>query len=68
MSNKALLYEDYIALRDGKMTKERAIELGITNFEEGKKTSPLGSLHGFKGGGHQPVDCPCGVNNTADNW
>ena len=68
MKQSALLYEDYIALRDGKMTKERAEELGLNDFEEGKPTSPLGSLHGFKGGGHQPVDCPCGTNNTADNW
>ena len=65
---QALLYKDYIALRDGKMTKERAGELGLSNFEEGKQTSPLGSLHHFRGGGRHPVDCPCGGNNTADNW
>lgn len=64
----ALSYDDYIALRDGKMTKERAKELGITNFQEGKQTYPVGSLHGFNCGGHHPVDCPRGGNNTSDNW
>ncbi len=64
----ALLYNDYIALRDGKMTKERAKELGITNFTEGVPTSPLGSLHNWCGGGRQPDDCSSGGNNTADNW
>lgn len=64
----ALLYDDYIALRDGKMTEERAKELGLTNFTQGKQTSPLGSLHNFKCYGRMPEECPYGVNNTADNW
>lgn len=68
MAHGSLLYDDYIALRDGKMTKERAKELGLSDFKEGKQTSPLGSLHGFKGGGRHPEDCPYGGNNTADNW
>lgn len=67
-SDKALLYDDFIALRDGKMTEERAKELGLSDFKEVEKTSPLGSLHGWKGGGRMPEECPCGVNNTADNW
>ena len=65
---KALLYDDYIALRDGKMTEERARELGLTNYFKGKKFSIVGSLHNFKGNSTMPDDCPCGVNNTADNW
>ena len=64
----ALLYKDYIALRDGKMTKERAIELGLSNFKEGEQISPVGSLHNWQGGGHMPDDCAYGTNNTADNW
>ena len=64
----ALLYEDFIALRDGKMTEERANELGLTDFVQGKQRSPLGSLHNWHGGGRQPEDCPCGANNTSDNW
>lgn len=63
----ALSYNDYIALRDGKMSKERAKELGLSDFQEGKQTSPLGSLHGFKCGGRHPEDCPYGINDTADN-
>ena len=64
----ALLYNDYIALRDGKMTEERAKELGLTDFQEGKHTSPLGSLHNWECGGRMPEECPCGANNTSDNW
>lgn len=63
----ALLYDDYIALRDGKMTEARAKELGIENFQEGKHTYPEGSLHGFSCWGAMPVECPCGINDTADN-
>lgn len=63
----ALLYNDYIALRDGKMTRERAKELGISNFQEGKQTSPLGSLHHFKCNGKRPEECTWGSNETADN-
>lgn len=65
---QALLYDDYIALRDGKMTEERAKELGISNYKEGQRFNPLGALHDFKGGGRMPDDCPYGANNTADNW
>ena len=64
----ALLYDDFIALRDGKMTEERAKELGLTEYKEGQQTSPLGSLHNFSCWGRMPDDCPCGTNNTADNW
>ena len=63
----ALLYNDYIALRDGKMTKERAEELGIVNFVEGKHTSPVGSLHNWSCGGTRPEECTWGSNETADN-
>ena len=63
----ALLYDDYIALRDGKMSEERAKELGLTDFQKGKHTNPLGSLHNFKCGGYFPVECPWGTNDTADN-
>lgn len=63
----ALLFDDYIALRDGKMTKERAKEIGIVNFKEGQQTSPLGSLHNWKCGGHMPEECTWGSNETADN-
>lgn len=64
---QALLYKDYLALRDGKMTEEKAKELGITNFKKGYQTSPLGSLHHFKCGGKMPEECPYGTNNTIDN-
>ena len=64
----ALLYNDYIALRDGKMTKERAEELKLNNFIEGQPTSPLGCLHSWHGGGTHPEECPSGTNNTSDNW
>lgn len=63
----ALLYKDYIDLRDGKMTEKRALELGITNFKEGQHTSPLGSLHLFKCRGTLPEECTWGSNETADN-
>lgn len=62
-----LLYDDYIALRDGKMTEERAKELGLNNFQKGKHTYPEGSLHGWSCGGRSPVECPWGTNDTADN-
>ena len=64
----ALLYDDYIALRDGKMTEERAKELGLIHYYKGQKMSIVGSLHNFKGNKTMPDDCPCGANNTADNW
>lgn len=64
----ALLYDDYIKLRDGKMSKERAKEIGLLDFQEGKQTSPLGSLHSWKCGGRMAEDCACGGNNTSDNW
>lgn len=67
----AFLYNDYIALRDGKMTEERAKELGLTDIikgHKGQKISLIGSLHTFKGNKRMPDDCPCGGNNTADNW
>ena len=65
---ETLLYEDYIALRDGKMTQERATELKLTDFIQGKQTSPLGSLHNWHIGGRMPEECPYGANNTSDNW
>ena len=64
----ALLYDDFIALRDGTMTEERAIELNLSNFQKGQKTNPIGSLHNWKCGGRMAEDCACGGNNTADNW
>ena len=64
----AFLYKDFIALRDGKITEERAKELGLTDYKKGQRISPIGTLHGFKGNRRMPEDCPCGANNTADNW
>lgn len=63
----ALLYDDYIALRDGKMTRERAIELGLSDYFKGQPMSIVGSLHNWKCGGRMPEECPCGNNDTADN-
>jgi hypothetical protein len=64
----ALLYKDYIALREGKITEERAKELGMIDYKKGQKVNIIGTLHDFKGGGRMPDDCPYGGNNTADNW
>lgn len=64
----AFLYKDYIALRDGKMTEERAKELGLSDFIKGQKMNIIGCLHNFKGNKTMPDDCPYGANNTADNW
>ena len=67
-SDKALLYDDYIALRDGKMTEERAKELGMTNFIKGyQHHNILGCLHNFKCGGALPEECTWGDNETSDN-
>lgn len=64
---KALLYDDYIALRDGKMTEERAKELGFTDYKYGQHMNPIGSLHSWSCNGKRPEECPYGSNETADN-
>ena len=63
----AMLYDDFIALRDGKLTEKRAREIGLTEYKEGQKISIVGCLHNFKCGGAMPEECPWGTNNTSDN-
>lgn len=63
----ALLYDDYIALRDGKMTEGKAKELGFDNYREGMQLTLVGSLHNFKCGGALPEECTWGDNETSDN-
>lgn len=67
MKITALLYDDYIALRDGKMTEERAKELGIKGYKKGNSTSPIGSLHNWECNSRRPEESTWGSNETADN-